>query len=152
MKNIRSTTDIPVVNKWGDRKVLKTEVVRIQRNDQIWHCGYVTLKADHPLTRLYISSANADWCRDASCIDGYVHVHGGITAHGLDDEGNLCLGFDLNHYKDEDSGVNKDASYAIKETESLATQLTDPNIIEAAMHISISDLESKLEYLNNIRK
>jgi hypothetical protein len=152
MKNVRSTTDIPVVNIWGDRKVLRTEVVRIQRNDQIWHCGYVTLRADHPLTGLYISQDNPSWRRDSYCIDEFVKVHGGITYHVIDDEGNLCLGFDCNHLDDDESGINKDASYAIKETESLATQLTDPNIIEAAMHLSISDLESKLEYLNSIRK
>lgn len=151
MKKIRSTTDIPVVNKWGDRKVLRTEVVRIQRNDDVWHCGYVTLKADHPLTKLYTSTANADWCRDAYCIDDFVQVHGGITAHGLDDKGNLCLGFDLNHYKDEDSGVNKDASYAIKETESLASQLTDPNVIEDALQDRWGYLEEELEYLKSIK-
>jgi hypothetical protein len=65
MKNVRSTTDIPVVNKWGDRKVLRTEVVRIQRNDDVWHCGYVTLRADHPLTGLYISQDNPSWRRDS---------------------------------------------------------------------------------------
>jgi len=151
-QKIRSTTDLPVVNIWGDRKVLRTEVVRVQRNDEIWHCGYVTLRADHPLTGLYISQDKSSWCRDSYCIDEFVKVHGGITAHGLDDEGNLCLGFDCNHDDDDESGINKDASYAIKETESLASQLTDPNVIEDAMHDSISDLESQLEYLNSIRK
>tara|TARA_R100000005_G_C4955589_1_gene174255 strand:- start:152 stop:610 length:459 start_codon:yes stop_codon:yes gene_type:complete len=152
MKNVKSTTQIPVVNKWGDRKVLRTKVVRIQRHGEIWHCGYVTLSADHPLTGLYISQDNGSWRRDSYCIDQFVEVHGGITYHVIDDEGNLCLGFDCDHYGDDESGINKDASYAIKETESLASQLTDPNIIESAMQNGISDLESQLEYLKSISK
>ena len=152
MKNLKSITQIPVVNKWGDRKVLRTKVVRIQRHGEIWHCGYVTLSANHPLTGLYISQDDGGWRRDSYCIDEFIKVHGGITYHVIDDEGNLRLGFDCNHCDDDESGINDDASYAIKETESLASQLTDPNIIKAAMQNCISDLESKLEYLKSFRK
>jgi|14_taG_2_1085336.scaffolds.fasta_scaffold02561_2 hypothetical protein len=156
MKNnkVNSNTKIPVVNKWGDRKVLGAHVIRYQRQaggmyyteEYIWHCGYVTLKSNHPFVHIYMQND-----LDNDSIDDYVKVHGGITFSKRDEYGNLTVGFDLNKNDDDESGINDDASYAIKETESLATQLTDPKIIESALSYQRSKLERQLLSLNQFK-
>ena len=153
-KRVNSNTKIPVVNKWGDRKVLGAHVIRYQRQEggrynpeeYIWHCGYVTLKRDHPFVQIYMQHDLDDYS-----IERYVEVHGGITFSKRDEHDNLTVGFDLNKGDDDESGINDDASYAIKETESLATQLTDPQIIESALCHERSKLERKLSSLNQFK-
>ena len=156
MKNnkVNSNTKIPVVNKWGDRKVLSAHVIRYQRQqggrynpeEYIWHCGYVTLKSDHPFVLIYMQND-----LDNDSIDGFVKVHGGITFSKRDEYGNLTVGFDLNKGDDDESGINDDASYAIKETESLATQLTDPQIIDYALSYETNKLEQQLSSLKQFK-
>ena len=80
-----------------------------------------------------------------------INVHGGITYdHYSDEDNTLTLGFDCNHYMDDmEGGINKDASYVVKETKFLATQLSG-NIAKVYASNEIEKLEKLILKLKEV--
>ena len=100
-----------------------------------WNCGYVKLNKNHSLVSVYnLMEDNWDRCYT---IDKTIHVHGGITYDSLDDEGNLTLGFDLNHHGD-DKLIDQE-SYVKKGTIQFAIDLLNEHTKKSVRHQLISD-------------
>lgn len=107
-----------------------------------WYCGYVQLNKNHSLVTLYNSMNQA---YKSYTIDKTIHVHGGITYDSLDDEGNLTLGFDLNHHGD-DKLIDKEG-YVKEETIQFAIDLLEEHVKKSVRHQLISDKYDKITKL-----
>ena len=137
---LSSTTTYPIINKWGDKKIMRLHAVRHDKYGEVCHCGYVDLHEKHPFTKFYLE-------HDRDIIN-QLNVHGGITYdHYSKKDKTLTLGFDCNHYMDDmDGGINKDASYVIKETKFLADQLSE-DVVKSYVVDEIKHLESQIKKL-----
>ena len=137
---LSSTTTYPIINKWGDKKIMRLHAVRHDKYGEVWHCGYVDLHEKHPFTKFYLE-------HDRDIIN-QLNVHGGITYDPYSKKDKtLTLGFDCNHYMDDmDGGINKDASYVIKETKFLADQLSE-DVVKSYVVDEIKHLESQIKKL-----
>ena len=137
----KSTTTFPIINTWGDRKIMRLHAIRHDKYGQVWHCGYVTLHKNHPVTKFYLYN------RD---VINEINVHGGITYdHYSNEDETLTLGFDCNHYMDDmEGGINKDASYVVKETKFLADQLSG-DIIKVYVANEVKRLQDEIKTLRS---
>jgi len=137
-----TTTTIPIINKWGDKKIMRLHATRFDKYGDVWHCGYVTLHEKHPFTKFYLE-------QDRDIIN-MLSVHGGVTYdHYSKEDKTLTIGFDLHHYLDDmEGGVNKDASYAIKETKLLAKELSS-DIVKRYVADEIKRLEFEIKKLRS---